>query len=347
PNDHFDTAVVFGTPGILKERLIEKNIRTIEIPTLGRDINPFLDLKSFFELLAIFRKEKPDIVHLNSSKIGGLGALAARIAGIKKIIFTAHGWVFNEDRNGISKAIIYFLSWLTVLFSHHVIVLGEHEQQQGEAMFLAYKKIVKISNGINEPVFKDRGSARTFIQSKVVVTLDEKIPWIVTIGELHSNKGYRYALEAFEKLKTPAYYFIIGEGEDRPLLEKIIVEKNLGSRIFLLGAIPDAAKYLKAFDIFMLSSVKEGLPYVLLEAGFAKLPIIATHVGNIPEIVPIEDFIVPPKNPAGLHLALSHLLADRVLSEMYSETLYEKVRSEYDLGKTVDKTIALYRNHTI
>jgi len=137
----YETIVAFGGDGILKKKLENAGIRTISVLNLERDINIFSELKVFFNLLKILKQELPDIVHLNSSKIGGLGAFSVRIHNIlhnnkilkikksnknkarTKIIFTAHGWVHKEDRNIISKNIIKFLSWLTVLFSHKIITV--------------------------------------------------------------------------------------------------------------------------------------------------------------------------------------------------------------------------------
>lgn len=341
--------VAFGTVGLLKDKLNEAWVKTIEIPSLGRDINPFLDIKSFFELLSIYRKEKPDIVHLNSSKIGGLGALAARLAGIKKIIFTAHGWAFNEERSFLSKKIIYFISWLTVLSSHKVIVLGNREMEQALAMPFAKKKIVKIANGINPPAFLDRNEARAFIASKVTLPQNaDSLPWVVAIGELHKNKGYEYALETIYRSKVPSLYFIIGEGEERDTIEKLIQEKNLQEKVFLLGGYRDignAAQYLKAFDVFMLTSVKEGLPYVLIEAGFARLPVLATDVGDVQQIIQNNEtgLLVSSKDVDSLAESLGKYLSDENLRNKYAQALYEHVTKNFTLNRMVENSVALYR----
>src|ERR1043166_2713598 len=91
PKDEFDVAVAYGQPGRLAEELQKAGIKTHPILSLQRDVSLGVDIKSFFELYRLFKKERPDVVHLNSSKAGGVGALAARLAGIKNIIFTVHG----------------------------------------------------------------------------------------------------------------------------------------------------------------------------------------------------------------------------------------------------------------
>jgi glycosyltransferase involved in cell wall biosynthesis len=347
-----DVAVAFGTPGLLKEKLAQKNIRTIEISSLGRDINPLLDIHSFFALLRIFRKEKPDVVHVNSSKIGGMGALAARLVGIKNIVFTAHGWAFNEDRSTLSRYLIMFLSWVTIMLSHKVIVLGSRELRQALAMPITSNvKIFKIYNGITEPAYLPQEAARNFILSKTGISLSaeqKNLPWILSLGELHKNKGYKYALKAFSKLSTQALYFIIGEGEERESLEHFIIENNLQSKVFLVGAIPEAATYLKAADVFLLASIKEGLPYVLLEAGFAALPVVATDVGAISELIhPETGSIVPARNPEAITAAVENFLVHPDTAQSAGSQLHEYVAAHYTLTTTVDNTLALYRRNTI
>ena len=123
PSDHFQVTVAFGGHGMLADRLEQAGVRTVALPYSERDISLWREIALGFSLWSLFRRERPDIAHLNSSKIGGTGALAARLAGIPKIVFTAHGWAFEEDRSLVSKKIRYFLSWFTSLLATDVIVI--------------------------------------------------------------------------------------------------------------------------------------------------------------------------------------------------------------------------------
>ncbi len=142
PKD-FSIAVACGGSGPLVQKLREKNIRVINISKLERDINLFSEFVVFFQLLKLFTTEKPDVIHVNSSKIGGLGAFAGRLSGVPKMIFTVHGWPFNEDRPLWQRKIIYFLTWLTILFSHKVITVCTADYNQFKS-----KKVVLTHNGI-------------------------------------------------------------------------------------------------------------------------------------------------------------------------------------------------------
>src|SRR3989344_4619085 len=96
--EQFEVVVAYGEKGRLPNDLTARNVKTYEIPSLGRDVAVVSDIKSFFGILRCIRATRPDVIHLNSSKAAALGALAARIAGVPKIIFTVHGWPFGEKR---------------------------------------------------------------------------------------------------------------------------------------------------------------------------------------------------------------------------------------------------------
>lgn len=163
--------------------------------------------------------------------MAGLGAVAARLVGTKKIIFTVHGWPFNEDRNIFSKIAIWFLSWITGLLSTHIINVSHNDFLQTHAMPFLRKKTSYIKNGIDtETAFLSREEARKLLFEKI----EEQVPppptnprfVIGTIAELTENKGLVYALDAVAKLrkkvKEDFVYIIIGDGEQRESLERRI-----------------------------------------------------------------------------------------------------------------------------
>lgn len=297
PKPEFEIVVAYGEKGRLAQQLSEHSIRTVALPSLGRDIALLSDAKSFFELYACIRRERPDAVHLNSSKAAALGALAARLAGIKKIIFTVHGWPFKENRGTLARAAIRGISWFTAFLSDEVIVVSKEDEELGGEMPGVAKKIRYIPLGIDPLQFLSREEAA----AKLGIT--SPTPRIVTIAELTPNKGIRYAIEAAALLKargTEVSYFVIGNGEERSALEKLVRQKNITDRVHFLGFVPDAGRYLKAFDTFLLPSIKEGMPYVLLEAAAADMPIVATNAVD-------ASFIasrIEPANPAAIAYAL-------------------------------------------
>ncbi len=296
PKDAFDVVVAYGTSGKLADDLTTQEISRCIIPELGRDVSPVADVMSFFQMLRCIRNVKPDVVHLNSSKAAAFGALAARLAGIKKIIFTIHGWPFKESRNVFARLLIYKISWLTALMSHTVIVMSKDDERLGKRMWWVGKKIIYIPLGVEPHDVLSREAASSELK---ITTANKRV---VTIAELTKNKGISYAIAAIAQLKhrgTHIDYFIISDGEERERLTALARELNVADRVHFLGFVPHAASYLKAFDVFLLPSIKEGMPYVLLEAANANLPIIATDA---------VDFDHGVKVPAGNSAAIASAL---------------------------------------
>ena len=308
-----DVAVACGGRGEMYARLSEIGVRVFSIDSLIRDMSFFKEIKSFAHLLKIFFRFKPQTIHLNSSKIGILGSIAGKIYNLfskqkAQIIFTAHGWAFNEDRNAITKKLIKIASYLTIVLSHKTVVLSKFEYNQVSNWPGCHSKL-KIRKLEIAPIeFYSREHSRKIIADHMnaIISLDSK--WVITVAELHKNKGLKFGIEAFAKIKNPPIWIIIGEGEEREILEMQISKTELNDKVFLIGYIENAAQLLKAGDVFLLPSIKEGLPYVLLEAEQAGLPIIATSVGGISEYFDKNDnLIVKSKDVMALCSAISNL----------------------------------------
>ncbi len=326
--------------GKLEQELRHRDIRTVFIRAFMRDISLSREWRALRELWDFFAKEQPDIVHLNSSKAGGLGALAARLAGVPHIVFTSHGLAFDEDRNPLSRALVWLSTWATFLLCHKVILISRDTFARAHLPFCA-RKLALVHNGIAEPEFFTRDEARAKLE------LTAPAPSIGAVGELTWNKSYPTLIRAMGELKRrgkEAYLCVVGEGEERHFLELLIEEEGVADRVLLVGFVDGAARYMPAFDIYTLPSIKEGLPYVLLEAGAAGLPVVASNVGGIGDIiVPHQTgLLAKPKDHNALANHLEELLDKPELRKKYGEALREHVQKEFSLQKMVEQTVLVY-----
>jgi glycosyltransferase involved in cell wall biosynthesis len=351
PKDKYDVSVALGGKDRLKTELERHDIRTIAVKTLTRDMSIIGEAISFFRLLALFFKEKPDILHVNSSKAGGLGALAGRIARIPKIIFTAHGWAFNETRPWWQKKIIMFLSWLTVVLSHTTLAVARAVREDISHFPLVQSKIKVVSLGIAPIKFRTKADARTFLcalSPRLNHATEKKAhTWIGTVAELHPIKGLEYALSAINSLKKGGHsfvYIIMGEGESQADLEKQIKHLDLEDTVFLVGHVPDAAQYLKALDIFLFPSLSEAGAYAAIEAGYASMPTIASKVGGIPEIIENgkSGTLVPRASPSEIHTALQNYLDHPQKARAHGESLNKYATHAFSLSVMTAATEAWY-----
>ncbi|MGC9602296.1 MAG: glycosyltransferase [Minisyncoccia bacterium] len=359
PREQFDIAVAFGGTGVagapagrLAQQLHEQNIRTIFISELGRDVSIRNDWRAFRALVRICKRERPDIVHLNSSKVGGIGALAGRLAGIKKIVFTSHGLAYDEDRGFLARAGLWLATWATFLLCTRIIVISKDTYRRARAFPFCARKIHLIYNGLPTLEFLSKTEARKELAARCNLESPERrlhlaVPWIGTLGELTKNKGLRYLVGAASLLRKKEISFVMciaGEGDERQLLESVIQENKLEDCVYLAGFVPEGYRYLKAFDIYVLPSVKEGLPYVLLEAGQAGLAAVASKIPGNVDIIDenVSGLLFEPKNKEQLATKLELLIKNDVLRKNCAEQLQYKVRAEFMLARMVEKTIAIY-----
>jgi len=356
PKNQFDVVVSAGGNGFLFERLQDKGIKIESIPGLQRDVGIFSEFRALRNLAQLFFREKPDIIHLNSTKAGGLGALAAlwyrRRSGHTnlQVIFTVHGWGFREERLWPIRAAIFFISWFASLFEDRVIILDSADFA-ATRRFIPSRKLALIPNGIEPPLFLSRDEARAFFANRYHINPAQETLFIATIAELTKNKGLHYLIEAVNQMNFQLsiinyQLFVMGKGELREELQNQIRSFRLEDRIHLLGFVPDAARYLKAFDIFILPSVKEGLPYVMLEAMAAGLPIVATRVGGITDLFSQEPeqsgLLINPRDTTGLKDAILDLAAHPEKRERLGRQAKERSQKHFSLNHMIRKTAALY-----
>ena len=351
-----NVAVALGGNGVLRQKLEDIGVKTYAIDKLGRNISIKKDIGSFKEILLAIKHEKPDVVHLHSPKAASLGAIAARLLRVKKIIYTVHGWSFNEDRPLYQRISIILVSWLTMMCTHKIILLSQHEHRQAARFPWVKNKLIVIPLGIKAPVFMSVDGAKQILAKSIGMDLSAFKNKIVigTIAELHPNKGLEYLIEAMKNVGNisgssashrESISIVIGDGDLITKLHMQIKGAGLEGRVFLAGYMTDASQYLKAFNVFVLPSIKEGLPYVILEAGIASLPVIATTVGGIPEM--IEDMksgvLVQPKDPSELAHAISYMIEHPLLARQYGATLRENVIQKYSLEKMISAIEKVYQ----
>ncbi len=336
-----EVVVASGQPGELNRRLEEAGIRSITLPGLSRDISFLREIRAFFALVSLLKKERPQVLHVNSSKAGLLGTLAGRVVGVRRIIFSSHGWSFNEARPKWERVIFYALHTLTIMLSHETVCVSEAVRKDIASRWTR-RKLRVVRNGLTCTTLLDRASARA-------ATVPEKTSafWFGIVAELHKTKRIDVAVEALARItnKHPeAIVVVFGEGEERADLETLISEKNMKDRVFLPGFVKDGPAHLSAFDVLLLPSRTEALGYAVLEAGCARLPVIASNVGGLPEVIEdgMSGILLPPGNVEALTDAMRECIQNREKADALGEHLHARVIRDFSLERMVKETYALY-----
>ena len=342
----YDVVVALGGEGTLYEKLQAAGVRTISLHTLQRDISLRKEIGFIRELWNLLRSEQPDILHVNSSKAGGMGAFLGRLLRVPRVVFTAHGWTFNEDRPWWQRRVIAFFHWLTVMFAHRTIAVSKAIKAQLRWPYAGEKMTV---------IFNGRESVSTYDRTDARMRCIERCPalethaydlWTGTIAELHPVKQHDVAIDAIARCVAegiPMRHIVIGAGQERERLAALIEHKNLSEHVFLLGHIDDAARLLSAFDIFILPSRSEALAYTIIEAAQTGLPIIASEVGGIPEIITHEQdgLLVPSGDAEQLADAIAHLTTDDAFRMRLASAAH--TRGQYfSLPRMVSETQRIY-----
>ena|SRR3989344_3689082 len=332
-------------PLFLKQ-LQEIGIKVEVLEHLKRDIDPWENIRSVLEIRRLLWRLKPDILHINSSMAGAVGSLGALLYNLSpfhptlKVVYTAHGFVFNEPRPWPEKKLFLMIEKLTAAWKSLIICVSDFDRQSALKHHLtSARKLLTIHNGLSlyDYRFLDKQAARAALNLKPDDTI------IGVIASLYPTKGLPYLLQAVKQLSSNVKIVIIGEGPERPKLEALIKELAL-TNIQLIGSRPDGWQYLKAFDLFVLPSVKEGLPYTILEAGLAELPVIATTVGGIPEIITNQQsgLLVPSQDPTALAQACQQLLSDKKRAGSLAQQLHKNILTNFSLDRLQRQTEEAY-----
>ncbi len=351
-HQNFSLQIAFGEKqksekfvNLLKKYHINYHI----IPELKRTINWHNDYQAYKKIRQLLKKEKPDILHLNSSKISILGSLAN--IGLKsKIVYTAHGWVFNE-RLSLQKKWFYILAErFTAIFKQKIICVSEFDRQSALNYHIAPdKKFLTIHNGIPDFPLLSRDESRQEIGQRLDDFSIFLAPDLVvgTIGYLYKNKGFDYLINAIKllvKQNISILLIIIGDGPEREELQDLIKQLKLDKNIYILGETKNASRLLRAFDIYICSSVKEGLSYTVIEAMTASLPIVATQVGGNAELIADkkEGLIIKPASSQKLADSIVYLQNNPELAQKYAQQAHKKALANFEIESMLQKTKYVY-----
>lgn len=278
--------VGFGRGDHLAAQLAAAGIPVVRFRRLTRSNNPFANIPFIFGLRHFLIKEHYDAVQFNSTN-SLFGALGAKWADRSiRTIFTAHGLSVLDPHYPASPALRLLYRFFFQFFLKFVdvpVFVAEHDLAEARTMGLTTRGMV-IYNGIDTAAlgFMEKDAARNALAERLGHDLS-KAYILGSIGRLSYQKNYGFLIDVFKDIlaaKPNAIAIIIGDGPERARCEAAIRTLELHEKIFLVGEMGDAAKYLKAFDLFVLPSRYEGLPITLTECMYAGVPMIASDVGG-------------------------------------------------------------------
>jgi glycosyltransferase involved in cell wall biosynthesis len=332
--DGHEAAVFGGAAGILREQLWELGVPFVEIPALSRDSHGTSDLRALSQLRAALRAFQPHLVSAHSSKAGILARLAARSLGLPAL-FTAHGWAFTDGVPTIQRVGARWIERGASPLAQRIILVSDYDRRIAIRSKVGDPdKLHVIHNGMPDVPPEDRARP-------------ERSPArIVMIGRFADQKDHATLFRALTRLMDREWCLdLVGGGSRQGKARELAAKLGIADRISFMGLRTDVSKLLARAQVYALCSRWEGLPRSIIEAMRAGLPVVASDVGGVAEIV--EDgatgYLVPRGNAGVLAARLRELLESPKLRLW----LGKQGRSRYETGFTFErmfeKTFTTYR----
>jgi glycosyltransferase involved in cell wall biosynthesis len=340
-----------GSEGELISEAVRRGVRLRIFGSLVREIHPWKDLLAVMGLYRLMRGQRFSIVHTHSSKAGILGRIAARMARVPIVVHTVHGWGFHDHMSKPRRWLLVTLErWVAAMCNSLVVVSSLLKETGLRSGIGSCDQYSTIYSGIDLSEF-DASKIET-IQKRLELSIPPEAAVVGTVGRLSPQKNPMDLLIAARKVirEVPGVRFVIvGDGPLRGRVEDTIQSLGISQNVLLTGLRRDVPAIMATFDLFVLSSLWEGLPRVLPQAMAAGKPVVCTDVdGNAEAVVHgVNGLLVPPRNPESLADAILRLLKNpdlarkmgsegRMMAAKYSsdkmvsdiETLYERLLAE-------------------
>jgi glycosyltransferase involved in cell wall biosynthesis len=340
----FEVLVCSGEGGALVEALNNRGITHIPISIKKR-----FSRRTIAEIVDMLSEHRVDVLHTHGGVAGFYGRWAARKCGIPVVVHTLHGIHYLHYTNFVLKFIYILLEKWCSRFTDAVIYVCESDKARGKKYGLVpERKSVVIRNGVDFLSFEmPRGKQTEILNWGEELGIDLSQPIVGTVARLHRQKGIPFLLEAARLLlhEIPGIQFlVIGDGPWKTRLIEQQHHLELEKSVHFLGERKDISLLLSLFDVVVLHSLWEGLPYFLLEAGAMGKPVVATDVDGVGEIITDgkTGILVPPKSPEALAAGLRQLIENKDLANRLGVALKQDLHKRYSLLSMVDDVQNLY-----
>lgn len=328
----FDVVVAAHGEGPLQAVAEAAGARYVPLRWVRRALS-WRDLLGLVELIRLFWRERPQIVHANTSKAGVLGRVAAWLTRVPVRVFTVHAWAFAQY-SGMPARLYLWAERLVRSLTTVIICPSQDTQAAGLAARTCDRSgSVVIPNAVD-------------VEHAPVAQHEALVPTIVSVGRLHEPKDFLTLARALGRLAQGSFKALfVGDGPDRAAVEQELRHGGLDDAVSITGERADVPELLAGADVFVLSSLSECMPISVLEAMAAGLPVVASAVGGVPEVVVEGETgaLVPPGDPEALAAALAPLIADPGLRERIGAAGRVRALEHFDLPRFRRAHVQLYR----
>ena len=343
--EKYDISLCCNLDGELVERAENiRGIKIFDIPFLCREVNPYKDIKAFILLYKLFKKENYTIIHTHSSKAGLLGRFAAMLNKTPVIIHTIHGFAFNDFMNVFKKSFFINVEKLLAKWTNVLITVSNLNKKKIIDLNIAKEtKLKNIYSGIDLKLFTNKNN----IEFRKELNLKSHHILLGSVGRLSFQKDPITMINAFDivaKRFPNAHLVLVGDGELRSIIVDRIDQLHLNDRVHLTGNKNNPWKIYHSLDLFIMSSIYEGLGRSITEALSCGVPVVCTSVEGVPEIVRDNKtgILVPPKDASALAEGVIKSLNNMEAAKKMASKGRKFVNDNFDVNKMVGDIDALY-----
>ncbi len=335
---HEAIGVCAGGPHLRAVRA--EGFRVVELP-MARSLSPFAQARALLALVRLLRAERPDLVHGHFPISGFLARLAARLAGVPRVAYTCHGFLFNQPGPWPRRALGFAIEWLGGRMTDVYMTVSTEEADDARRLGIG-RRAVGIGNGRDPARFHPDPAARARVRRELGVAEERCV--VVIVSRLVRHKGHPELLAAMRNVD--AELWVVGDrlpSDHGESLEPHFAAAGLGARLRRLGYREDIPALLAAADVFALPSHFEGLPMSVIEAMLTGLPVVAADVSGPREQVVqgVTGLLAPAMQVPPLARALARLVADPALRTRMGEAGRLRALDLYDETRVVARTLDL------
>lgn len=292
--DRFESDLVTGLPGPdegdMGYLIAQKGLASpIVLPTLGRSLHPVRDLLTVFKLVAVLRRQRPHIVETHTAKAGFVGRIAARLAGVPVVLHVFHGHVFYGYFGALQTRVFIGIERFLARWTDRVITISPMQRHDIAQVYRIAPpdKVAVVPLGFDLRPFVDARRAQEG-GGRIALGVPQGVPLVGYVGRLTTvkNPALFVTVARCVLASVPnAHFCLVGDGELRADVERQIVDLGLSKRITLAGWQRDMPPVYSALDVLVLPSLNEGTSVTAIEAMATGVPVVATSVGGIPDLV--------------------------------------------------------------
>jgi len=346
--EYFESTIICGTQseneGNLLADIKDRKFDVIIIPEIVREINLVKDIRAFFKLIHVLRTNEYDVVHTHGSKAGVIGRLAAVLSRVPIVLFTVHGWGLKAGSFFVCRIFRLIERVMAVCTTR---ILFQTQADMTEAGFYKIGKpnqYMLIGNGINLRPFIYFNKKRARRVKKELRAVNKMI--VGTVGRVSVQKnpvGFIEIAVQVLKQRDDVIFIFVGGGEMLGDMEDLVKKQNLENSVLFMGVRDDVPEVMANFDVFILTSLWEGMPRSLIEAMSLSKPVVVNAIGGIGELVTDGDngFVVPVKEAPRYADRITYLLNSPRVAKRIGQCAFRKA-GEYDYDKVVDNVKRIY-----